>query len=90
VLIISLSFIKNHFCITPKLPAFVAKPIEEFSDFTEINASADTDIHARRLFTSVDSVIAEVTFLCNPFLSIKLHHPEGTGLNTIFTSNAGF
>jgi hypothetical protein len=53
--------------------------VKEFSNLSKINASANALIDAGRLFTSINPVIAKVTFFCDPLFRIELHYSKRTG-----------
>jgi hypothetical protein len=54
-----------------------------------MNASSDTLIDTSRPFSSINAVIAEMTFFHHTLLRIELHHAKRTSLHTGLASITG-
>ena len=64
------------------LKALSAQTGQKFFLGTEMNASADTLIDAGRPFSSINAMIAEMTFFHDTLLRVELHHAKRTSLHT--------
>ena len=64
------------------LEALIAQTDQKFFLGTEMNAPADTLVDTSRPFSSINAVVAEMTFFYDTLLRVELHHAKRTGLHT--------
>lgn len=64
------------------LEAFISQTSQKFFFGTKMNASPDALIDASRPLSSINAMIAKMTFFHHTLLRIELHHAKRTSLHT--------
>ena len=74
----------------PLRQRFPHKAVRERLGLAPRYAAGGTDREARRSLLVIQSLDTEVALDCSFLVIIILHGPEGTGLQTLFTTDADF